>query len=274
MALRFCALGLLVVAIASMNAQSLTEAPAFEVASVRRNTSGASRESATLPASGQWTFTNVSVRFLFFQAYQIDQLALVVGVNHPLLTEGASAPKFDIRAKPPDGTPAGGQRPMLQRLLADRFALRVHRETRPTSMYALTMASKGRLGRDLAPTKQSCAAWRARIASNPDLPQPIHRNGTPLCFGGLPRSPVRLLRNAGPASDIRRQIQGFIDRPLLDQTGLGGDFEWTLLFSMTPDATHPSIFAAVEEQLGLKLESRTAPYEVMVIDSIDWPTPD
>lgn len=164
---------------------------------------------------------------------------------------------------------------MLQRLLEDRFKLRARRETRPTAAYALTVLRKGRLGPDLAPTEKSCAAWRTAIGSNPDLPQPVHRNGTPLCFGGRqPQYPVRLLRNAGPASDISRQIQAFVARPLFDETGLAGNFEWTLVFANEPAPNQPSIFTAVEEQLGLKLESRTAPYEFLVIDSVDWPTPD
>ena len=277
MALRFWSLTLLVVACASTHAQSPPAAPAFEVASVRRNTSGTSRSTARIPDSGQVSIINTPLRMLIMQAYQVNNLSLVVAANHPLLERDLlAAPKFDVQAKPPDGAPPGTQRLMLQKLLVDRFKLRAHRETRMTAMYALTQMRKGRLGPDLSPTEQSCAAWRKAIGANPTLPQPRHRNGTPLCYtGDLPRQPgVTVLRDAGPAAEIARQIQGFVDRPLFDETGLTGNVEWTLVFANAPNATHPSILTAVEEQLGLRFEPRTAPYEVLVIDSVDWPTPD
>src|SRR5688500_18371660 len=149
MAMRFWLLTLLVAVFASTHAQSPAGAPAFEVASIRRNASGASRESARLPASGQWSFTNASLRWLILQAYQVEPLALVFAANHPLLERDTrAAPKFDIQAKPPDAAPPGSQRLMLQRLLEDRFKLRARRETRPTAAYALTVLRKGRLGPD------------------------------------------------------------------------------------------------------------------------------
>ncbi|MGH9241271.1 MAG: TIGR03435 family protein [Vicinamibacterales bacterium] len=277
MALRFWSVTSLVLAITATHAQSPPAAPAFEVASVRRNTSGTSRGTARIPDSGQVTITNAPLRVLITHAYQVGGFSLVVAANHPLLERDLlAAPKFDVQAKPPDDAPPGTQRLMLQKLLMDRFKLRAHRETRMTPMYALTVMRKGRLGPDLSPTQQSCAAWRTAIRSNPTLPQPRHRNGTPLCYtGDLPRQPgVTVLRDAGPAAEIARQIQGFVDRPLFDETGLTGNVEWTLVFANAPNATHPSILTAVEEQLGLKLEPRTAPYEVLVIDSVDWPTPD
>lgn len=277
MALRFWSLTLLVVAGAATHAQSPTAAPAFEVASVRRNTSGSSRSTARIPDSGQVSIINAPLRMLIMQAYQVNNLSLVVASNHPLLERDLlAAPKFDVQAKLPDDAPPGSQRLMLQTLLTDRFKLRARRETRMTPMYALTLMRKGRLGPDLSPTEQSCAAWRTAIRSSPTLPQPRHRNGTPLCYtGDLPRQPgVTVLRDAGPAAEIARQIQGFVDRPLFDETGLTGNVEWTLVFANAPHATHASILTAVEEQLGLKLEPRTAPYEVLVIDSVDWPTPD
>ena len=277
MALRFWSPVLLVLSMTATHAQSPPAAPAFEVASVRRNTSGTSRGTARIPDSGQVSIINAPLRMLIMQAYQVNNLSLVVAANHPLLERDLlAAPKFDVQAKPSDDAPPGSQRLMLQQLLTDRFKLRARRETRMTPMYALTVMRKGRLGPDLAPTQQSCAAWRTGIRANPALPQPRHRNGTPLCYtGDVPRQPgVTMLRDAGPAADIARQIQGYVDRPLLDETGLTGNVEWTLVFANTPNATHPSILTAVEEQLGLKLEPRTAPYDVLVIDSVDWPTPD
>lgn len=126
------AVALLAVTLAPLRAQ-WPAAPAFQVASVRRNTTGDSRSSLRLPETGTVSFTNVPIRVLILQAYQMDRFKLVTAVDDSLL-EG---PRFDVQAKPPDDAPPGQQRLMLQRLLADRFNLRMHRERRPIPVYVL-----------------------------------------------------------------------------------------------------------------------------------------
>ena len=84
------------------------------------------------------------------------------------------------------------------------------------------------------------------------------------------------MRAAGPVSRLVLAIQAYLDRPVIDATGLSGNVEWQLTTAMSGVTTgeYPSIFAAVEEQLGLKLESRTGPFEVLVIDAVEMPTAD
>ena len=86
------------------------------------------------------------------------------------------------------------------------------------------------------------------------------------------------LREAGPISLLVSKAQAFADRLLVDMTGLQGTFEWQVAFSLQPnppiDAELPSIATAFQEQLGLKLEPRTGPIEVLVIDHVEPPTPD
>ena len=217
------------------------------------------------------SITNAEIRGLILQAYQTDRFRLVTAVDAALL----GGPKFDVQAKPPDDAPPGQQRLMLQTLLADRFSLRVHRETRPIPVYALTVSREGRLGPDLQPTDQDCQVWAAERRKNPQVAEPRDRNGNPLCILG-PASlhpGLTVLGNAGPAAGIARQMQNFVDRLLVDATGLTGNFAWRLSFALNPlDSGNPSIYTAVAEQLGLKLEPRMAPYEVLVVDSVELPT--
>jgi uncharacterized protein (TIGR03435 family) len=246
------------------------------VASVRRNTTGTSRSTFQLPDAGTVSITNATIRALIILAYEVDRFTLVAASDDvPLIEGSATGPTFDVQAKPPDDAPPGQQRLMLQKLLAERFRLRVHRATRSIPTYTLRVARRGRLGPELRLTSQDCASYRAALTKNVQTTEPRDWRGTPLCNAAQPSPTVRLLRNAGPVADIRRQIQAFVDRPLVDATGLTGNFEWTLSFaSDASDRDHPSIFTAVEEQLGLILEPGMAPYEVLVVDSFELPNPD
>jgi uncharacterized protein (TIGR03435 family) len=277
MAVRLTSIAVLTAALASLQAQSPPAAPpSFEVTSVRRNTSGAGRRSFQLPERGTVTGTNVTVHLMILQAYQANRFAVVVPRDHPLMDPGPAAPAFDVQIKPSDNAPPGQARLLLQQLLADRFKLRVHRETRPTPVYVLTAAREGQFGPELRPADQDCASYIAARRIDPQAAEPHDRHGTPLCIGQLPpRLPgVTFMRNAGSVANLVRQIQAFVDRFVVDETGLTGNVEWTLSFALNPlDGDHPSIFTAIQEQLGLTLTARTMPREVLVVDSVDWPTP-
>ena len=260
--------------------------PAFEVASVKRNTSGDSKMYFQVPASGTVNLVNATVRMIVREAYQIDpameRYTLVIGSNSPLvrgesIQEQMSAPRFDIQGKPPADAAAGTQRAMLRTLLAERFKLRVHTETRSLPVHALTVVRQGRLGPGLRPSTVDCAAYFAERTKNPGLPQPQGSDGRPLCASSYDFSKpgAQGLRSAGTIATLVRMMQAFVERPIVDDTGLTGSFEWMLTFGMSPaanDAGIPGISTAVQEQLGLKFEPRTAPYEVLVIDSVEMPS--
>lgn len=213
--------------------------------------------------------------------------------------------RYSITAKAPEGVPPAAMSVMLVNLLKDRFQLATHLETREQPIFNLVFArADGRLGPDLKATPAECqatlveriAAAKAALAGRggpPPLPQSFPGpNELPCGFGrltpGLVAVSGRTLSQfaAGPLSDLAR-------RPVIDKTGLTGMYDFALKFApetagapgpfammpggptlppVDPDA--PSFVTAVQEQLGLKLESARGPVEVVVIDKFEKPTLD
>jgi len=280
------ALLLPLMAYAVTGAQVPAPAPRFEVASVRRNVSERPG-SIRVPPAGQITFINVPLRVLIREAYQVDAYAESYGldpgpyahlIGRPTGGLQPDVPRFDVLAKPPDNTEPRDRRAMMRALLEDRFKLRVHREMRQLPVYALTMAREGRLGPNIAPSTFDCEAFLAQRRFGGTAPEPVDANGEGWClyFIDLSRPGVQNLRRAGPVRLLRERVQGWVDRPVVDVTGLSGNFEWVLTFSTGPDAPRdvPDIFAALWEQLGLELEERQAPVEVLVVEHVELPTPE
>jgi uncharacterized protein (TIGR03435 family) len=171
---------------------------------------------------------------------------------------------------------------MLQLLLTDRFQLTMHPETRELPIYALVLAKKdGKLGAGIVEAKEgSCVVADAN--SVPGRPEP----GKPFCHS-VAMNP-RFLRGFGfPLSGLAKNLSEILGRQVIDQTGLIGNFniilEWTpnesqalqlpLGVSAPQQPDSPvSIFTAIQDQLGLKLESRKGPVEVWVIDRAEKPS--
>jgi uncharacterized protein (TIGR03435 family) len=277
--------------------------PAFEVAAVKRNqttatTGEAAAWSFQVSPSGIVAITNYSLRRLIVVAYGIEQRY----ERHTPEGGPASllATRFDITAKvpvdPATTQPPGAQAPtvratallMLRTLLSERFKLRIHSETRQVPVYAVTVARDGRLGPELRPSSHDCERFRAARREGSAAEPPRDAKNRPLCTLEVLRSSTstnpqgtrqivaQQERNAGPLTRLLPGIQAFVDRPLVDETGLAGNFEWQITTAMPGiDAfEYPSIRTALEEQLGLKVESRTATIDVIVIDSVEFPTPD
>jgi len=176
---------------------------------------------------------------------------------------------------------------MLQTLLADRFKLAVHRETKEAPMYALVIARRdGRLGPKLHPTAGDCAAW---IADGRSGAPPGFRPGPPPAAGDPPcgRQMVNgfaIRASAMPLSRLADMLSARVERPVQDWTGLAGDFDLDLQWRPEPgkegpldaglsDSLPTSIFTALQEQLGLRLESTKGSADVLVIDHVEQPTP-
>jgi uncharacterized protein (TIGR03435 family) len=184
--------------------------------------------------------------------------------------------RFDIVAKPPaTAAPAPIQAEQvlarLRTLLAQRFKLSVHRETREVPIYLLVIDRKdGQPGQRLRPAPLDCDA---RAAQAPP--------GTPgLSICGVDRAPGRSAGRTMTLVQLTGTLESIVDRPVFDRTGLQGIYDWDLEWTpapgepgaappVNPDA--PSIFTAVQEQLGLRLESARAPVDVLVIDGVDRP---
>jgi uncharacterized protein (TIGR03435 family) len=151
---------------------------------------------------------------------------------------------------------------MLRELLAERLALKVHTERRELPVYALVRATRdGALGRQLN-TSSGCQSSTTDRTVPVDMQCRVRAG-----FDGLTRKGVSM---AGLAS-LLTPIAG---PPVADRTGLTGEFDFQLRYAADPvsESKFPSVFAAVQEQLGLKLESTRAPIEVVVIDHVERPT--
>ena len=260
-----------------------TSAQEFEVASVKRNLSGSTGGSIQVPPAGTITFTNVVLRILIRAAYNLD-MDLFTLVSGPFARIIGNAPgmrpadvlRFDVQGKPPQNSQPQERRAMLRALLEDRFKLRVHKEMRQMPVYALTVARPGRLGPNLQPSKFDCQAYMAQRRAGGTAAEPVDGAGNSWCqlFGVNTTGPAQI-RTAGPLRRLAELVRGHLtDRPVVDATGLPGNFEWVVTFSRlgNPQADHPDIFTAFQDQLGLKIESRQAPLEVLVVDSVELPT--
>ena len=131
---------------------------------------------------------------------------------------------FDIIAKAPGGTPPHQVPSMLKALLSERFGLTFHYEHNEVPVYVLTVATPGRLGGSMRESEHDCARYfetqRATGTIDPAEPRAC-RFGSEL----LPRGRLRL-NNAGPITALIGNTQGFVDRPIINGTGLKGNFEW------------------------------------------------
>jgi uncharacterized protein (TIGR03435 family) len=264
----------------------------FEVASVRPNISGNNRGTSGVQRSGRVFMTNMPLRQIIAFAYGIDFQLIrfsLIGGPDKLLDS-----KFDIQGVPASSSQTD-QPPrreesllMLRALLAERFSLRIRKETRPVPSDVLAVANPAKLGPHLRRSEYNCAAAKATRRDNPKwVPPPaLDFDGKPLCTApnfSQPKPGAVTLGDVGPLEGFIKQSQAFFDRKIVDETGLNGNFEWRITFSINPknpttpsnepDVDVPPIPVAVQSELGLKLEERTRPAEVYVIDSLAIPTP-
>lgn len=235
---------------------------------------------------GRLSQTNVTLRQLMQMAYAAQ---IVGGPNW------IGVDRFDVEAKGdfdlrgflpgPDGSPARVY-VMLRALLRDRFRLRVHSESRTLPIFALQLARRDRrFGPQFRRLAVDCAALQAEVAKSNQLPPPPERGTAPPC-GGAAR-PGQIVANGWSMARLAGALSQFVHRPVVDRTGLAGDFaldlQWTPEVSPSSGAARadapsppvdlPSIYTAVQEQLGLTLESTSGPLEVIVIDSVQPPAP-
>jgi bla regulator protein blaR1 len=241
----------------------------FDVASVRPNTSTETGGFIQAPRGPSFSVGNQTLGTLIGFAYEL-QRGQLVGQPAWVNTE-----RYDIVAKAERDIPPGpALRMMLRSLLADRFKLAVHRETRETPIYALVMArSDGQPGPRLRrPANDHCAQRRAASAKG-QPPPPL--SADPVC--GIRGNQSELTAGSYPLSSFTAFLAGTVRRPVVDRTGLSGEWDFDLKWNPDPastDTERPSIFTALQEQLGLKLEATTGPVDVLVVDRVERPVPD
>jgi uncharacterized protein (TIGR03435 family) len=262
----------------------------FEVATLKQNKSGERGGGIRRLPGGRVTVTNMPTRFLITFAYQLGQYQLVGGPSW------LADDKFDITAKiagNPEWEGPGSGRPdpiqmAMRTLLTERFKLTMHMESRDLDAYALVMVKPGVAGPALKPSPTDCKALAEQLRQGklpPSAQQPV--NGITPCsiLGRI----GQISFDGFPMSQAAGMMVGQAGRPVIDRTGLTGNWQFVMTFAQErpvgapvapneqlppPDPNAPSFFTAMQEQLGLKLESTKAPFDVTVIDSVQHPSDD
>jgi uncharacterized protein (TIGR03435 family) len=276
------------VSASSIRAQSQVQNPVevaplhkFEVVSIKPDkTSGPGHVAMAAPPDGL-TMTNFSLAMLIKMAYGVRDDQISGGPNW------FSSETYDIEAKPDSSVVeelqklnrvqrTAEQMQMLRALLADRFQLTIHRENKELPVYVLVAAKNGPKIQEAKPGD----TYPNGIVGADGRQGPG--------AGGFQSQPGNLIAQAVPISYLVKALSGQLDRTVLDKTGLTGNYDFTLKW--TPErqpaaysqqaadsgaAYEPpvtSIFAAIQAQLGLKLESQKGPVEVIVIDHVEHPS--
>ena len=253
----------------------------FEVASVKENTSVSDTGGISRATPGRLRITNTPLRFILLDAFQLLDHQLI---GAPEWTESA---RFDIIATYALSATEHDGRAMLRQLLTDRFGVVTHRERRELPMYALVMTRKdGAPGPQLVRSDVDCERWIAekRPQAGAGGPSRVAPGGQrPACM--MLTSRRFITGGTRTIAQLSASLQALTGRPVVDRTGLTGtfdlDLQWTSGTIAPPVGANaaapddgPSIFTALQEQLGLRLESTRGPVDIVVIDSVKRPMTD
>jgi uncharacterized protein (TIGR03435 family) len=259
-----------------MLAQAGDSMLAFDVATLKPSGPQGRRMFDGGPGSkdpGRVRFTKATMQDLLAHAYGVDYFQIVGPAWF------ASA-EFDLEAKVPEGATKEQFKLMQQSLLAERFHLVLHHETRDFPAYDLVVAKGG------TKLKESAASTPAPASSPPPSPFAVDKNGFPQLPPGVATWAVmngpghsRLAAHQQPASALTIMLSPMLRRPILDKTGLTKLYDYTMDYNPRPDAAAPpadngeepapDISVAIQQQLGLKLEDKKEPFDVLVIDPVD-----
>jgi uncharacterized protein (TIGR03435 family) len=278
---------LLASAVAAAPALAQTDTrPSFAVATIKKNTTGADAQSMRLQPGGRLVVTNQPLRRLVLFAYSLQPQQLIGG------PAWLDSDRFDIVAQAdgdlsptPPGGPPGAPQLMMQRLLAERFGLVVHTESRELPVYALTVArSDGRLGPRIKPAAVDCLALMTKAPGGVPVQAPQLPDGRPACGARRDGSGRVTAGGTSMLMFATQLLTGQSDRLVIDRTGLTGSYDFDYEHASdvpgrgdgpnpaTAVSDRPSLFTALEEQLGLKLQPARAPIDVLVIDRVAPPT--
>jgi uncharacterized protein (TIGR03435 family) len=207
----------------------------FEAASVKRNASGDAGGAMRTEPGGRFVCTNSTLRALLRYAWNVRDFQIAGA------PEWFEADRYDVTATANRSVAIAEVRLMVQHLLAERFGLTTHREKREMPVYALVVGSRGVRMKENAEGDTTVATAPGQIEAH--------------------KLNLNMLAN---------QLAGLLGQAVVNRTELKGTYDVKLQWSpdATPDPSGPSIFAAVQEQLGLKLESQKGPVEVLVVDSV------
>lgn len=255
--------------------------PAFDVASIRPTPPNPPVTTMGERPGGRWSPRNVTILMILGRAFREHALpGLIVGGPGWLAER-----RFDIDATTERPVTPAQYPQMIRQLLIDRFKLKTHVELRPVDVYSLVVArSDGRPGPRLRPASAECTkeleaarelerAWRGGLIA--PGPEPKRCNVKVGLSNGLMR-----ISGGRSMSELAAELQQWTELKVADRTGLRGDYEAELEFDFrgtvsvaaNADPSRPSVFTAVQEQLGLRLQRSREPVDVLVIDAIEMPS--
>lgn len=232
--------------------QSSATAPRIDVASIKPHLGDLPKSGGSLAISGQRiAIHGFSVLGLLWFAYNIrnDQISASHPFDHVMYD-------VDVLAEGHDSLTRDEFRTLVRQLLAERFALRAHKESREKPIYALAAGKGAPALKESSP--DALAEWRGIVAG--------HNIG----FEGRRQTMAALAELLSSSGDL--------DRPVVDATGLVGEYDFKLVYSSPSRMSivgaidQIDIFKAVEEQLGLKLERRVVSRELLIVDHIEKPS--
>jgi uncharacterized protein (TIGR03435 family) len=287
---RTVTLVILVAAITAFPLQSQilpVKKPSFGAASIKPNSSGGRTSISGI--GGRMVATNYTLRMLIVFAYADRPMmeSQIGGGPNWMATD-----RFDVEAKIDDGSPLppAEMKLRVQALLEERFQLKLHRETRELPIYNVVISKGGhkvQLSKDQSPPDpRANTSEPPRRSNDPNYVPPLPRGRF-----GMMNTPTGMVLTgtAIPISTFVNLVQGQVDRPVVDKTNLKGLFDIRLKFTPLPvsaaatslttqgvpagaEPNGPSIFTALQEQLGLRLEAARGPTEVLVIDHAEKPS--
>ena len=247
--------------------------PAFDVTSVKLNKSG-ERGQYFRPSGGGMSITNMPLKNVIMWAYDVRDFQVMGGPSW------ITSDHYDIEGRAQGNTSRDRLRPMMQSLLADRFGLALHKEIKEQPIYELTVAKSGLKIRALKPG--DCLPFDPQNLS----PAPGKTRLDYCGYGGF--GPGLFEASSTDMQQLAQSLSTAVGRTVVDKTGVAGTFRVHLEYvrdeslprlGPPPDPNDPppaaepgpTIFTALQEQLGLKLESGKGPVEMLVIDRVEKP---
>jgi uncharacterized protein (TIGR03435 family) len=247
------------------------QSPVFEVASVKPVSSAGGRFTMIggpgTGDPGRFTCTNIMLRRLLLSAYDVRNYQLIG-------PDFLDTLRYDITAKVPDGATRADLQAMLRNLLETRFQMTLHRKSKELPIYELVVGKNGSKLKGEADGAGGLEQITGQLAV---VERQEGKDGFPSVR--LPVSGTVIETKDGRARATSKDVtlakfadflSGQLGRPVVDRTGLHGVFSFSLYFTPeglnAPDSTDPGIFFAIQEQLGLKLEARRGPVELLIID--------
>jgi uncharacterized protein (TIGR03435 family) len=272
----------------SFDVASVKEDPPFPVFAPGQNIPPSERIHSNFPLDSTDKYTpggllstqNNFVRILIGFAYKLTNSENMSVVNLPNWTRNA---RFEIEARGPAAATKDQMRLMMQSLLADRFNLAMHWEDRSVPVFAMVLVKPGKLGPQLWVHSDDppCAMTSSAERTPRGLPVTCGTDGV----RGLPNCENQLAWRDVTMNDVADGIRSSIgdtERPVIDRTGLDGKYDFTLTWmpqfppgmgSNCDTSSEPNLQVALQQQLGIKLESSTGVQHFLVIDHIEEPTP-